>query len=457
VINAVQAILSLAVVLGVLVFVHELGHFLAAKWAGIRVFRFALGMGKPIKKLSFTLGHTEYAVCWLPLGGYVKMASREEMAGDALEGGTAPTEEVPPEETFEAKPVWKRMVVILAGVAFNVLFAWLVYSLVLLGAGQPTFPITTVGMVVDSILPPGAESLTQLQPGDRILRVAGREVETWGDIQEGIRQGAADTIVIEVEGKPPIGVPLHRDALTERFRASEGLLPWLPPVLGPIAPGRPAARAGIQAGDTVVALDGEPVEQWYTLQQALTARPGETVRLTLGRASGRTEVTLTTDAEVAEGAAPDVRVGRIGVQVGGVDPVFRPLGFGEAFSEGARLTASTSTLIVRVLRGMLTGRVSARELGGPIAIAQGAAQTARAGLADFFMFMGLISVNLAVVNLLPIPVLDGGQFLFLLGEAVRRRPLSLRLRQQLTTVGLMVVVLLMVLALSNDILRLFGL
>src|SRR5512135_734353 len=145
-------VMSFIVVLGVLVFVHELGHFLAAKWAGIRVFRFSLGMGAPIRRLTFTRSGTEYAVCWLPLGGYVKMASQEEMAGDALEG-PAPEEQVPHHETFEAKPVWKRMVVILAGVTMNTLFAWMVFSGVLYKNGRPVNPTTTVGRVADSGLP----------------------------------------------------------------------------------------------------------------------------------------------------------------------------------------------------------------------------------------------------------------------------------------------------------------
>ena len=168
-------ILSLIIVLGVLVFVHELGHFLAAKWAGIRVFRFSLGMGAPIKRLTFIRGHTEYAVSWLPLGGYVKMASREEMAGDALEGKAPELADVPVEETFEAKPVWKRMIVILAGVVMNVVFAWVVYSSLFLKNGREVNPVTTVGRVLDTFLLGDARGLAALRPGDKITAIDGHK------------------------------------------------------------------------------------------------------------------------------------------------------------------------------------------------------------------------------------------------------------------------------------------
>jgi regulator of sigma E protease len=454
-VNVVTMVLSLLVVLGVLVFVHELGHFLAAKWAGIRVLRFALGMGKPIRRLTFVRGGTEYSVCWLPLGGYVKMASQEEMGGEVLEGGPT-AEEVPFEETFEAKPVWKRMIVILAGVTLNVLFAWLVFSAVFYKTGRPVIPVTTVGAVVDSLLPEGAEGLAQLEPGDRIVRVAGRPVRSWDDILDGIQHTGMDTIPVELADGATIRLPLHRDAIRERAEAGAALQPWLPPVIGTVTPSRPAARAGLAIGDTILAVDEVPIRQWYDLVTVLDQRPGVPITISLGRTGRREDVTVTTDAETIGPKGAERRVGRIGIGSGGLNPEFESLTLGQAVVVGARTTASMSTLIFRVLRGMVTGRVSARELGGPIAIAQGAAATARRGAPEFLIFMGLISVNLAVVNLLPIPVLDGGQFLFLLGEAVLRRPLPLRLRQRLTALGLFLVLLLMVLALSNDILRLFG-
>src|SRR5688572_5359580 len=227
--SAIVSVLALIVVLGVLIFVHELGHFLAAKAAGIYVHRFALGIGSPIKALSFQRGETEYAVCWLPLGGYVKMASREEdPASSALEGGAAGIA-VPPDRVFEAKPVWVRIIVILAGVVMNVLFAWLVFSGLNFTSGVSVYPITTVGEVTAGSLPPGAEDLARLEPGDRITSVAGVPVSSWQDIQEAMLSTPADSFALEVEGRSPVMVRIHRDALEARFRASQAIFPFIAP------------------------------------------------------------------------------------------------------------------------------------------------------------------------------------------------------------------------------------
>jgi regulator of sigma E protease len=281
-------------------------------------------------------------------------------------------------------------------------------------------------------------------------------VRSWDDILDGLQQSGLDTIPVELANGTMIRLALHRDAIRERAEAGAALQPWLPPVIGSVTPGRPAARAGLVIGDTILAVDGVPIQQWWDLVTVLDQRPGVPITISLGRTGRREDVRVDTAAETIGPKGAERRVGRIGIGSGGLNPEFEPLTLGQAVVAGARTTASMSTLIFRVLRGMVTGRVSARELGGPIAIAQGAAETARRGAPEFLIFMGLISVNLAVVNMLPIPVLDGGQFLFLLGEAVLRRPLPLRLRQRLTALGLFLVLLLMVLAISNDILRLFG-
>ncbi|HSR15615.1 MAG TPA: RIP metalloprotease RseP, partial [Gemmatimonadales bacterium] len=436
--------------------IHELGHFLAAKWAGIHVFRFSVGMGAPIRRLTWVRGGTEYSISWLPLGGYVKMASQEEMAGDVLEG-ERPDVEVPVSATFEAQPVWKRMVVILAGVTFNVLFAWIAFSGMLYKNGRPVNPTTTVGRVVDTALPPEGAALGSLRPGDRLVAINGQPVASWEEVTQGLQQASGDSIRVDVAGREPIVLPIHHDALEERIRVSLALLPALPPVLGRIVAGGAAASAGLRSGDTVLSVNGSPVAQWYDLVEVLEVSAERPVQLELGRDAGRTELTVTPEAtSVPVPGGGSRTIGRIGVWPAGIENRFVPISLGEALGDGAALTLSTSTFIVRSVRGMLTGRISTREVGGPIAISQEAAASAREGLDAFIMFMALISVNLAVVNLLPIPVLDGGQFLFLLGEAVIRRPLPARLRQRLTTVGLLLIGLLMVLAFSNDIRRLFG-
>ncbi|MEK7380308.1 MAG: RIP metalloprotease RseP [Gemmatimonadota bacterium] len=452
--GVVMTVLSLVVVLGVLVFVHELGHFLAAKWAGIRVLRFSIGMGTPIRALTRMYRGTEYTVSWLPLGGYVKMASREEMAADALEGGAVDLSNVPDSETFEAAPIWKRMVVIMAGVFLNAVFAWLVFSGVFYQTGRASLPITTVGDVADS-LPAGAEALRDLPAGARIESAGGVVVTSWNDIALGIQNAPGDSVVITVAGGQTVVLPIHRDALGERTAAALALEPWRDPIIGDVVAGRPAAKAGIAAGDTLLTINGVPVIQWYDLVDHLDTLGGREVTVTVGRAAGRLDLALTPET-VTDPDGTERQVGRIGATNSTPDPIYTPLSLGEAVVAGGRSTLETSTLIVRLVRGMFTGRVSTREVGGPITIAQSAAASASQGPVEFLLFMALISVNLAVVNLLPIPVLDGGQFLFLLGEAVIRRPLPVALRQALSGVGLVLVVLLMVLALSNDLRRIFG-
>jgi len=448
-------LLALIVVLGVLVFVHELGHFIAAKSFGIWVHRFALGIGKPIPGLKFHRGETEYAICWLPLGGYVKMASREEdPASAALEGGAA-SATVPPDRVFESKALWKRMIVIMAGVTMNVLFAWLVFSGLYFKNGINVITITTVGRVTPSPLPPGAEELAKLQPGDRIVRVAGTPVTAWEEILDAMVSTAADSFTIEVAGKPPVTLRIHPDALEARVRASQAVQPMIPAVIGQVVPGGPGDRAGVKLGDTLVALGGSPVGQWLDAVDGIEARPDQELTLTVGRPGGRVDLVAHTLAETTKDSTGEHRVGKL--RLGPAIPDRHdPLSLDKALVQGAKQTLSASTTVVRLVRGMFSGRVSTREVGGPIAIGIAAGQAAQLGLVAFFAFMATISVNLAVLNLLPIPVLDGGQMVFLLGEAFLRRPLSIKLRERLTMVGLILLLLLMILANSNDIRRWLG-
>lgn len=454
----INSLWPLIVTLGVLIFVHELGHFLAAKWAGIRVHRFALGIGNPIPGLSFRHGHTEYAICWFPLGGYVKMASREEGAtSSALEGGADARPEgappVEPGEYFEAKPVWRRMVVILAGVAMNVLFAWLVYSAVKYRYGEALNPVTTVGRVTTDSLPPAVQPILALRPGDRIESVSGRPVNTWEDVVEGILSAPEDSVTIAVADGRRVVLPIHRSALVERATAAFSLTYAAPAVLGEVVPGYPAARGGLQIGDTVLRVNGDSIRDWWVFFERIRQSADRDMVLEVAGARGHREVRLTPRGEAEK--QPDgttITVGKIGVRP--AEPVVhRALSFGQSLAGGWRETLAASTKIVRTVQGLLSARISSREVGGPIMIGQVAAQAARLGMEWFLSFMGLVSVNLAVLNLLPIPILDGGQFLFLLAEGILRRPLSYKIRERLTVVGLVLIVMLMVLAFKNDIAR----
>jgi regulator of sigma E protease len=449
-------ILALIVVLGVLIYVHEAAHFVAAKWAGIYVHRFSLGLGPPIPWLTFRRGETEYSISWLPLGGYVKMASREEDIGSsALEGG-APSQPVPPDRVFESKPIWKRMVVILAGVTMNAVFAWAVFTFLAYKNGRQVDPVTTVGRVVEELVPPEAAALKQIRPGARIIRVNGDSATSWDEVVSAIANTPDPEVRIELDDGSVLVLPIHPDALEERLKAAQSLQPYRTPVVGQVLPDKPAARAGIQEGDTIVAVNGRRVEQWYDLLELIQASPGRNLTIDVARGAQRLSFTVQPYLDTISGPDGKPRaVGRIGVAVG-TGLTSEKLSLGQAMAEGGTATLTASTQIVRTVRGLFSGRISGRTVGGPILIGQLAGQSARLGLDSFLGFMALISINLAILNLLPVPVLDGGQFLFLLAEAIIRRPLPVRLRDRLTTVGLVLIVLLMGLAFSNDLRRIFG-
>lgn len=449
-------VLALIVVLGVLIFVHEAGHFVAAKWAGIYVHRFSLGLGPPIPWLTFRRGETEYTISWLPLGGYVKMASKEEDIGSsALEGG-APSVSVPPDRVFEAKPIWVRMLVILAGVAMNALFAWAVFAFLAYKNGRQIDPVTTVGQVVQEVVPPEAAALKQIRSGTAILRINGDSMESWDEIVSTMVNTPEPEVRIELSDGSTLVLPIHPDALEERVKAAQALQPFRAPVVGQVLPDKPAGKAGIQEGDTIMAVNGRPVQQWYDLLELIQASAGMPLKIKVARGGKRLAFDVQPYVDSIPGPDGKPRpVGRIGVAVG-TRLLSEPLSLGQAIVEGGRATIRASTQILRTVRGLFSGRISGRSVGGPILIGQLAGESARLGLDTFLGFMALISINLAILNLLPIPVLDGGQFVFLLAEAVIRRPLPMKLRERLTTVGLVLIIMLMGLAFTNDIRRWLG-
>ena len=449
------AIVAGIVVIGVLIFVHELGHFLAAKAVGIAVLRFSFGLG-PRTPIGVRIGETDYCLSWIPFGGFVKMAGlEEEGAPGALEGG--PQEAVvPPERTFDAKPLWARIVVILAGVAMNAFFAYLVFVAVARFYGERYDPTVTVGSVEASRLPLGAAALRSLQPGDRIVRVNGDTVATWDEVVQALLSAPGSRITIEAAGKSaPILVDVARSDEAARDSLAAAVQPWHDPVIGAVVSGLPAARAGLQAGDRIVMAGGHAVPSWEVLVgiiQGSAERPLE-LEVRRGGRELRYSVTpqATRDRDLVTGESKTV--GKIGI--GPVDLPSHPLGWVAALEAGVGQTARGAGVILWTLKGLFTGAVSVRDLGGPILVGQMSGDMVQRGFDWFLGFLGLFSINLAILNLLPIPVLDGGHLVFLLVEGVRGRPLSLAQRQRLTQIGFFVLVGIMALALGNDFLRLF--
>ena len=446
-------IAALAVVLGPLIFVHELGHFLVAKAVGIQVLRFSLGFGRPL--LSWKKGETEYWISWIPLGGYVKMAGLEDegVAGE-LEGGKSSVP-VDPDRAFDRKPLWARMAVILAGVTMNLIFAFLIYAGLTATRGEGRLALVPIDSVNAAALSPGAADLATLQHGDRIIRINGDSVDTWNELQERLLEGP-DTIRLEVEGRP-VPVVVHfagrdRDAREQAVRA---LRPLLPAKIGVVNPGQPAARVGLKGGDIIVRAGSDTVRSWDEMVRTVRRSAGQPLALAVQRGDSILQLTVTPEPQTdTDSAGKERTIGVIGAAPDPRLPTVRvPVGLGTAIVGAAEQTAWQVGSIAMTVKRLVFGQLPARDVGGPILIAQMSGQIVRLGLDAFLRFIAFFSVSLAVLNLLPIPVLDGGQAVFLIAEAILRRPLSLQLRLRLTQVGFLVILGIMALAIVNDVVR----
>ena len=443
---------ALIVVLGPLIFVHEMGHFLAAKAVGIQVLRFSIGFGRPI--FSWRRGETEYWLSWLPLGGYVKMAGLEdEGVAGGVEGGKSAIP-IDPARAFDRQPVWKRTIVILAGVTMNAVFAFLIYSGLAATAGAPELASTDIDSVATHALPPGTEALASLKFGDRIVRVNGDTVRSWNALLDHILAGPT-TLRFAVAGRPePIVVQLSDGGLATRQALAQALTRLDPPRLGLVEPGRPAIRAGLRPGDLLVRANGDTVRSWSEVLRTVWSSPEKPVRFDVLRDGQIAQVTVVPERKVeTDSASPRPHVyGAIGAAP---NPptihVREPLG--RAIVSGFQETWGRGVVVLGFLKGLVLHQTSFREVGGIITVGQISGQVARLGLDWLLTFVAFFSINLAILNLLPIPILDGGQLMFLIAEAVRGKPLSRELRTRLSNVGFFLLVVIMVLALTNDAIR----
>lgn len=441
-------LLAFLVVIGVLVFVHELGHLIAAKSVGIECPRFSIGFGPRVA--GFRWGETEYVISLLPLGGYVRMAGMEDTS--ALEGEEEP-DRVPGPRDFDAKPLWARIWVVIAGVVMNFVFAVVVVACVALYYGEPVDTNTRVAVAGAGELTGAAAPLATVPDGSKIVEVGGKQVRGWNDVVETLSAAPAGPVTLRFEQGDSVTLQLPADD-SLRANVLRPLQPFAAAIIGEISPGSPAAKGGLRPGDRIVAADGAPVTSWSAFVDIVRAHPARPLQLGVQRGESRLEVNVTPDAE-RDPTARGGQVGKLGVAAQ-LDVEHRPVGPLRALNRGLTMAWDTSVQIVDLLRNLFTGRASPRNLGGALTIGQISGQAARAGMEVFLQWMALLSVNLAVLNLLPIPVLDGGQLLFLLVEGIRGRPLSIEQRMRLSQVGLIIVVGLMVWAITNDFLRLFG-
>jgi regulator of sigma E protease len=455
--DVASSIIGFVVAIGVLVAVHEFGHFWVARQLGFKVLRFSIGFGRPL--LSRRGGPPDFTEYWLsaiPLGGYVKMLDEREGPVPAVEGHRA----------FNQRPVPHRVAVLLAGPGFNFLFAILAYW-VMFTTGVPG-----VKPVIGAVSEGSVAALAGIKPDDEIEAVGGRPVETL----EGATLAFLDELLadarIELTVREPNGniknavldVTGREAELTEPSALFSGLGirpgPVMPALIGSITPDSAAQNAGFRVGDRVVRANGEPVQAWEQWVEFIRSRPGESVSIDVLRDGRELQLAVTIPA-VEDGGRT---IGRIGAAPPDRYPAEtveslraeQRYGVFESFARGVQKTWDMSALTVRMLGKMVVGDVSLKNVSGPISIATFAGASAQAGLSAFFDFLAVVSISLGILNLLPIPLLDGGQIVYQLVEGVKGSPMSERAMALGHQIGVLFLIVLMSFVFYNDLTRIFG-
>ncbi|MAL92720.1 MAG: RIP metalloprotease RseP [Pseudomonas sp.] len=449
--GALYMIIGTLVALGVLVTFHKFGHFWVARRCGVKVLRFSVGFGSPLFRWHDRQG-SEFVIAAIPLGGYVKMLDERE--GD-----------VPPallDSAFNRKSVRQRFAIVSAGPLANFLLALVFFWLLaMLGSEQ-------IRPVIGAVEPGSLAAQAGLAVDQEIVAVNGKPVSGWGEVNLQLvrrlgESGQLDVTVRDVGGSSERHLQISLQNWLKGVEepdpiTSLGIRPWRPqiaPVIAQLDPEGPAQAAGISLGDRLLSLNQQPLDDWQQVIDAVRTLPGEPVSLQVERQGQRLDVSLT----LATRGEGEVRRGYLGAGVeGGEWPaeMLREVSFGplEAVAEGVRRTWTMSLLTLDSLKKMLFGELSVKNLSGPITIAKVAGASAQSGLGDFLNFLAYLSISLGVLNLLPIPVLDGGHLLFYLVEWVRGRPLSERVQGWGVQIGISLVVGVMLLALVNDLGRL---
>jgi regulator of sigma E protease len=428
----VYTLLAFVFVLGVLVFVHELGHFLVARMLGVRVITFCIGMGPKLLKIN--RGGIEYAIAVLPIGGYVKMAGENP---DEPHTGAA--------DEFLSRPKWDRFRILLAGPVMNVVLSLVLMTVVLAqGAQVPIFESDPVDVAVVMKGSPAEQG--GIQPGDRIVKVGSQRTDTWEDFFIAIGGRAERDVPITLlrEGRETV-VTVKPEAQTKMRIGDIGVLPKVHPSIRSVEANGPADQAGLKVGDVVLALNGEPIVFSGQLSAEIRKHPEEQITLTVQRAGAALDVQVTPR-----------RKGEIGIIGIGIQDPFRTIqpDLLGAMKMSVERNVRFAGIIVQTLRGLLTRETSPSQLMGPVAIAQMSGDTAAAGWISLFEFMAMLSLNLGLINLLPIPVLDGGHIFIMAIEGLVRRDFSMKMRERLMLAGFVVLMMLMVTVMYNDLARL---
>ncbi|HEX5813844.1 MAG TPA: RIP metalloprotease RseP [Methylomirabilota bacterium] len=447
----IEMIVSFVVVIGILILIHELGHFFVARWTGVGVERFSIGFGPVL--LRWRGKETEYVLSAIPMGGYVKMMGEE----NPLEGGAA----IPfdPKKAFALKPLWARFLIVFAGPGMNFVLAAVIFAAVLATVGRPVWP-AAVGKVTQG----SPAAAAGLRTGDVVTAVDGRPVSYWEDLERAVAESDGRPLTLQVrrgdETQAATLTPRRKSVTDPIFKEPRdvwdiGTGPQLIPQISSVAADSPAARAGIEAGDVVVAVAGQPVYTPEELVEAIRSRPGQPFDITVERDGKRLSLSVTPEATKEKSpTGEETVVGKIQAGIATKAVRFEPYNPVVAVGHGVERTWDMTVLTVKGLWKLVSRQIDSSNIGGPIQIATEAGRQAKEGVGSLALFTAIISVNLAVLNLLPVPMLDGGHLFFFVIEAVMGRPLSVKKREAAQQLGFVLLMLLMVYALWNDLNRL---
>ena len=433
-------IISAVFAFGILIVIHELGHFLAAKWLGVRVERFSVGF--PPRLFGKKFGDTDYCISAIPLGGYVKLSGMVDESMDTNMSGA--------DYEFNSKPVWKRIVIISAGVIMNLFLAVLIMSVLTYSTGERITPFTEIGQV-------GKDGISQkigFEVGDKILDINGVEVTNWEAIQYEYIKNLNSDIIFKVERDNNfIDLTFRKEWFSEKN--AEFLDVWYMPSarVGQVQQDMPAGRAGLQKGDKIIELAGVPVSNWIEMTKIIRAHPGDSIQIAYVRGDEKIETMIAPKiVEESNDAGEVTKIGLIGVMYYYDN---KPASITRSIYLGFSKTFSLIGLNMRGLWWVITGTKSAKDVvGGPIMIAKMAGDAAAAGWENYWTLIAALSAILAFFNILPIPALDGGHLMFLIIEAVFRKPISLKTRLVVQQVGMALLLTLLVFILYVDLRRL---
>ncbi len=443
----VQKIWWFLVVLGVLVTFHEFGHFIVARWAGVKVLKFSLGFGP--KVISRQVGDTEYLLSAIPLGGYVKMF------GEDIGETVSPEER---KRSFAHKPLWKRTLIVAAGPGFNFFLSYLIFS-AWLAVGAP-LPIPTFAEIlptIDAIRADSPAGQAGLQVGDRVTKIDEQDITTKNDVYAAVAESGGRSLTVEVRRGDTLKTFLVTPELYDPDDIEQPIyligIEEAAPIVTAVMPDMPAAKAGLEEGDRILEIQGDPIQTWSQMTKIIRAHPNVPLTMQVDREGAILTLTIVPEPHEFTDKGTSTTVGKIGI-MGSGRSVIRASSPLMAVVQGVKATWGWSELTVVGIYKMLTGEISSKNIGGPIMIASASGTAAERGIPDMMFFVAILSINLGILNLLPIPILDGGHLFFFACEAILGRPLAERQREFTQQVGIVLLFGIMIFAFFNDIQRL---